>query len=87
MRCWFGSVHSHRFVGVVVFFLGGWWGRGRNPCFLFVGFILGLLECYFTKKIACIKLVGNFVATNGSVVTYPLGGEISNGYHRDLFHF
>lgn len=27
MRCWFGSVHSHRFVGVVVFFWGGGGGE------------------------------------------------------------
>ena len=47
MRCWFGSVHSHRFVGVVVFFFWGVVGKRKEP---FVGFILGLLECYFTKK-------------------------------------
>ena len=62
-------------------------GKRKEPLFSLCGFYFRSLGMLFYKKIACIKLVGNFVATNGSVVTYPLGGEISNGYHRDLFHF
>lgn len=56
MRCWFGSVHSHRFVGVVVFFLGGVVGKRKEPLFSLCGFYFRSLGMLFYKKNSLYKI-------------------------------